>query len=53
MLCSVLLLDSDGLTLRNGAAPGLPQEYGQAVDGVKIGPIAESCGTAIYRKGQS
>ena len=50
MLCSVLLLDADGVTLRHGAAPSLPQEYSQAVDGVKIGPRAGSCGTALYRK---
>jgi PAS domain S-box-containing protein len=50
MLCSVLLLDPDGVTLRNGAAPSLPKEYTQAIDGVKIGPYAGSCGTAIYRK---
>src|SRR5882672_1179751 len=50
MLCSVLLLDADGVTLRSGAAPSLPQEYNQAIDGVKIGPCAGSCGTAIYRK---
>jgi PAS domain S-box-containing protein len=50
MLCSVLLLDADGVTLRDGAAPSLPQEYRQAADGVKIGPRAGSCGTAIYRK---
>lgn len=50
MLCSVLLLEADGVTLRIGAAPGLPQEYSQAIDGAKIGPCAGSCGTAIYRK---
>ncbi len=50
MLCSVLLLDPDGETLRHGAAPGLPIEYSQAIDGGKIGPRAGSCGTAIYRK---
>ncbi len=50
MLCSVLLLDADGMTLRTGAAPSLPPEYSQAVDGVKVGPCAGSCGTAIYRK---
>ena len=50
MLCSVLLLGTDGVTLRHGAAPGLPQEYSQAIDGTKIGPCAGSCGTAIYRK---
>jgi PAS domain S-box-containing protein len=50
MLCSVLLLDADGATVRHGAAPSLPQEYVQAIDGAKIGPCAGSCGTAIYRK---
>src|SRR5271155_756593 len=50
MLCSVLFLDADGTTLRHGAAPSLPQEYRQAIDGVKIGPCVGSCGTAIYRK---
>jgi PAS domain S-box-containing protein len=50
MLCSVVLLDPDGETMRCGAAPSLPLEYSQAVDGAKIGPRAGSCGTAIYRK---
>ena len=50
MLCSVLLLEPDGITLRHGAAPSLPQEYVQAIDGVKSGLCVGSCGTAIYRK---
>jgi two-component system cell cycle sensor histidine kinase/response regulator CckA len=50
LLCSVLLLDADGTTLRHGAAPSLPVEYSRAVDGVQIGPCAGSCGTAAYRK---
>jgi PAS domain S-box-containing protein len=50
LLCSVLLLDADGTTLRHGAAPSLPSEYSQAVDGAQIGPCAGSCGTAAYRK---
>jgi PAS domain S-box-containing protein len=50
MLCSVLLLDADGVTLRHGAAPSLPKEYSQAIDGAKSGPCVGSCGTAIYRK---
>ena len=50
MLCSVLLLDADGATLRHGAAPSLPREYSQAIDGLKIGPCTGSCGTALYRK---
>src|SRR5271154_942036 len=44
LLCSVLLLDADGTTLRHGAAPGLPEEYIQAIDGTQIGPCAGSCG---------
>jgi two-component system cell cycle sensor histidine kinase/response regulator CckA len=50
LLCSVLLLDADGTTLRHGAAPSLPAEYSKAVDGAQIGPCAGSCGTAAYRK---
>jgi PAS domain S-box-containing protein len=50
LLCSILLLDADGTTLRHGAAPNLPSEYSRAVDGVQIGPCAGSCGTAAYRK---
>lgn len=49
-LCSILLLDEDGVHLRHGAAPSLPQAYVQAIDGEKIGPAAGSCGTAAYRK---
>jgi signal transduction histidine kinase len=48
MLCSILLLDGDGLHVRHGAAPSLPAEYVQAIDGKTIGPNAGSCGTAAY-----
>jgi PAS domain S-box-containing protein len=47
-VCSVLLLDGD--RLRHGAAPSLPREYVQAIDGSLIGPTGGSCGTAAYRK---
>jgi len=50
LLCSVLVLDPDGLTLRSVAGPSLPEEYCRAIDGAKIGPTAGSCGTAAYRK---
>jgi PAS domain S-box-containing protein len=50
LLCSVLLLDADGTTLRHGAAPGLPKEYTEAINGTRIGPGVGSCGTAAYRK---
>ncbi len=47
-LCSVLLLDADGITLRHGAAPSLPSAYCQAIDGCRIGPNVGSCGTAAH-----
>jgi diguanylate cyclase (GGDEF)-like protein/PAS domain S-box-containing protein len=43
-------VDNDGANLRFGAAPSLPEEYNQAVDGLPIGPNVGSCGTAAYRK---
>ena len=50
MLCSILLLDEDGVLVRHGAAPSLPAKFIVAVDGQPIGPFAGSCGTAAYRK---
>jgi two-component sensor histidine kinase len=50
MLASVLLMDEDGLHLRHGAAPSLPSEYTEAIDGSEIGPAQGSCGTAAFRK---
>jgi len=50
--CSVLLLEADGTTLRHSAAPSLPRDYRQSLDGVQIGPCAGSCGTAVYRRQQ-
>lgn len=49
MLCSILLLDRDGVHLRDGAGPSLPESYRRAVDGITIGPTVGSCGTAAYR----
>jgi GAF domain-containing protein len=48
VLGSILLLDPDGKHLRNGAAPSLPKDYSQAIDGLEIGACAGSCGTAAY-----
>ena len=50
LLGSILLLDEDGIHVRLGAAPSLPDEFNAAVDGQPIGPSAGSCGTAAYRK---
>jgi PAS domain S-box-containing protein len=48
MLCSVLLLDADGVHMRHGAAPSLPDAYTSAINGTSIGPRAGCCGTAMY-----
>ena len=49
-VASVLLLDPDGVHLRNGAAPDLPADYNAAVEGIAIGPCVGSCGTAVFRR---
>ena len=49
MLCSVLLLSTDGNHIQHGAAPSLPAPYVKAIDGAPIGPKHGSCGTAMYR----
>src|SRR5258706_11163233 len=48
MLCSIFLLDEDGLHLRYGVAANLPEAYRAATDGVCIGPNVGSCGAAAY-----
>ena len=50
MRCSVLLLDTDGVTLRHGAAPRLPEQYCRSIDGLHIGAGAGSCGTAAFTR---
>jgi PAS domain S-box-containing protein len=50
MLASVLLLDADGIHLRHGAAPRLPEAYIKGIDGQAIGPYVGSCGSAAYRR---
>ena len=50
MLASILLLDPDGIHVRHGAAPDLPEDYIRDVDGLAIGPQAGSCGTAAFTR---
>ncbi|MEO9168076.1 MAG: PAS-domain containing protein, partial [Aestuariivirga sp.] len=50
IVCSILLLDEDGVHLRHGSAPNLPEDYCKAIDGIEIGPNVGSCGTAAYRQ---
>ena len=52
LLASIVLLDPDGLHLRHGAAPHLPEAYVHSLDGLPIGPQAGSCGTAMYQHRQ-
>jgi two-component system cell cycle sensor histidine kinase/response regulator CckA len=50
LVCTVLLLDREAGRLRHGAAPHLPAEYVQVLDGSSIGPEEGSCGAAAYRQ---
>jgi formate hydrogenlyase transcriptional activator len=48
MLCSIFLLEDDGLHLRYAAAPNLPEACRAATDGMVIGPNIGSCGRAAF-----
>jgi len=50
MLCSIFLVEKDGLYLRYAAAPNLPESYRMATDGARIGPNGGPCSTAAYRR---
>ncbi|WP_235535120.1 putative bifunctional diguanylate cyclase/phosphodiesterase [Sphingomonas sp. Leaf339] len=47
VVCSVLTVDDAG-RMHPLAAPSLPEIYSAALEGVEIGPLAGSCGTAAY-----
>lgn len=48
MLGLVLLLDENGKHLHVGASVSLPPDYVQSIEGLEIGPMVGSCGTACY-----
>ena len=48
VLCSVLLVDEDGVHLRHGAGPSLPAAFCESINGVAIGTGMGPCGTAAY-----
>ncbi|MBA2404752.1 MAG: PAS domain S-box protein [Bdellovibrionales bacterium] len=52
VMVSILLLDEEGKRLWTGAAPGLPQEYNEAINGAPIGAKVGSCGTSAFEKKQ-
>ena len=45
--CSIMMVDESG-NLHPLAAPSLPQDYTDALQGVESGPKAGSCGTATF-----
>ena len=49
-LCSILLVDPNGRQLRAGAAPSLPLDYTQALDGRAIALGIGPCGNALLSK---
>jgi PAS domain S-box-containing protein len=50
IIASVIMLNDDRQTIMHLSGPSLPDEFSRAINGLKIGPHAASCGTAIYRK---
>ncbi|MVV51720.1 EAL domain-containing protein [Pseudomonas sp. PB120] len=48
VIVSILSVDPHGI-LHPLASPGLPADYSRAIEGLSIGPVAGSCGTAAYR----
>ena len=46
--CSILLVDAKREHVTVGAGPSLPDDYNEAVEGLRIGPAVGSCGTAAY-----
>ncbi|RMF56887.1 MAG: PAS domain S-box protein, partial [Calditrichaeota bacterium] len=47
-LCSIMLVDESGQSLRCGAAPSLPKAYAAALEGILVADNAGSCGTAAF-----
>src|SRR5215472_6600050 len=50
MLCSIFLVQPDGVHMRYAAAANLPDEYRRATDGTEIGPGRGPCSMAAYRR---
>ena len=50
VLCSVMLLDEDGVHMQCACGPSLPAAYRDLLQGMPIGPGVGSCGTAMYRR---
>ena len=48
LTCSILVLDKEKQQLMHGAAPGLPDYYNEAINGLEIGENIGSCGHAAF-----
>lgn len=48
-VCSSILAVDEARTLRPLAAPHLPKSFSDALNGLPIGPMVGSCGTAAFR----
>lgn len=48
--CTILLLSEDGTEFAGGAAPFLPRELQERLQGTRIGTGVGSCGTAAFEK---
>ncbi|MBO6717518.1 MAG: EAL domain-containing protein [Rhizobiaceae bacterium] len=48
VICSILTIERDA-RIRPLSGPSLPDFYAEAIDGIPVGPVAGSCGTAAYR----
>ena len=51
VVCSILTVDEQK-RLQTLAGPSLPQHYCDAIDGLPIGPVVGSCGTAAFPGGR-
>lgn len=49
LLVSIMLLDESGQHLITAAAPSLPSDFSDSVNGLKVGEGEGSCGTAVWR----
>lgn len=50
VLCTIMLVAEDGVTMQAVSAPSMPADYMASIDGLASGPGVGSCGTAIFRK---
>ncbi len=48
MRCSILLTNASQDRVSVGAGPSFPAEYNAAIEGMVLGPMVGSCGTAAY-----